>query len=194
MSLLRWIFYSLSYFKNPRWDTGISPPELLDFIANHPPGKALDIGCGSGTNVITLAQHGWQAVGVDFAAPAISIARTKARKAKIKVKFLSADATRLADIGEPFDLLLDIGCFHSLSADERQRYIQNLEYLLTPGGFFLQYTFFKNADDAKPGVTNQDLHTLSESLSQVYRQDGMDKNGQTSIWLCWQKCAAVMPA
>jgi cyclopropane fatty-acyl-phospholipid synthase-like methyltransferase len=187
MSISRWLFYTLAYFKNPRWDTGISPPELLDFIAHHSPGKALDIGCGSGTNAITLAQHGWQVVGVDFIPSVISRARLKARKANVNVKFMTADASRLKDIGEPFDMILDIGCFHSLSTEEQQRYIHNLEHLLAPGGFFLQYTFLKNPSDTRPGVTNQDVLNFSKGLSQVWRQDGMDNNGRISAWFRWEK-------
>lgn len=187
MSLIRWILYHLSYFKNPPWDSGISPPELLDFIVQHPPGKALDIGCGSGTNAITLAQHGWQVVGVDFIPHIISRARTKERKANVDVKLLLADASRLANIGEPFDMVLDIGCFHSLGADEQLRYIHNLDHLLAPGGFFLLYTFIKNPDDTRPGFTDQDLRNIAAILSQVWRQDGKDNIGRNSAWFCWEK-------
>ncbi len=187
MSFTRWILFTLAYFKNPRWDTGISPPELLDFIARHPPGKALDVGCGSGTNAITLAQHGWQVVGVDFIPRIISRARSKAHKANVEANFLVADVTRLNDIGEPFDMILDIGCFHSLADVEKLRYIHNLNYLLAPGGFLLQYTFLKNLGDSMPGVTGQDLENISKVLSQVWRQDGMDGNGRKSAWFCWEK-------
>ena len=187
MDFFRWLRFNLAYYRNPRWDTGISPPELLDFIASHPTGKALDIGCGSGTNAITLAQHGWQVVGVDFAATAISIARAKTRKAKVNATFLVGNASRLANIGEPFDLLLDIGCFHNLSDDERARYIRNFDTLMAEGGFFLLYTFFKDPLHAKHGITERDLERLSERLCLVWRQDGLDRNGRNSVWLCWEK-------
>jgi cyclopropane fatty-acyl-phospholipid synthase-like methyltransferase len=187
MSITRWILFTLAYFKKPRWDTGISPPELLDFITHHTPGKALDIGCGSGTNAITLAQHGWQVVGVDFIPSIISKARSKAHKAGVNAKFLIADASRLTNIGEPFDMILDIGCFHSLGADEQLRYIRNLDHLLGAGGFFLHYTFIKEAGDTRPGITEQDVQNLSSSLAQVWRQDGEDNNGRKSAWVCWEK-------
>ena len=31
------------------WDSGITPPEIKDILAERPPGAALDLGCGSGT-------------------------------------------------------------------------------------------------------------------------------------------------
>ena len=42
------------------------------------PGRALDLGCGTGTTVLWLAQQGWTAVGVDFSSLAIESARRKA--------------------------------------------------------------------------------------------------------------------
>ena len=40
------------------WDTGVSPPELIRLIDTHSAGHALHIGCGTGTNAITLAERG----------------------------------------------------------------------------------------------------------------------------------------
>src|SRR6185437_311945 len=69
----------------PAWDSGISPPELLASIQGPealPPGRAFDVGCGTGTNSLTLAATGWHVLGVDFAAPAIAQAQAKAAQAQ----------------------------------------------------------------------------------------------------------------
>jgi Methyltransferase domain len=80
--LWRRVLYNLMYrFSTPRWDTNITPPEVVAVIegdAAFPPSRALDLGCGPGTNVIYLAQHGWEAIGVDFSPLAIQQARKKA--------------------------------------------------------------------------------------------------------------------
>ena len=96
------------------WDTGVSPPELTEFIRSHAPGRALDLGCGTGTNVITLAQHGWWVTGVDFAWRAIRVARRKARRSGVEVELQVADVTRGDAVSGPYDLVLDLGCFHNL--------------------------------------------------------------------------------
>ena len=66
MKILRKLYYTLFYLKDPPWDTGITPPELLEFITNHVPGSALDLGCGTGTNAITLTKNQWEVIGIDF--------------------------------------------------------------------------------------------------------------------------------
>ncbi|MCK7512216.1 MAG: methyltransferase domain-containing protein [Desulfobacterales bacterium] len=76
----RWRFEWRYWRGNTPWDTNITPPEVMEFIAETPPGRALDLGCGTGTNAIALARHGWQATGVDFAPKAVH----KARAARLK--------------------------------------------------------------------------------------------------------------
>ncbi|HET6822700.1 MAG TPA: class I SAM-dependent methyltransferase, partial [Anaerolineales bacterium] len=134
-NLFRRFLFHYWYFRQPPWDTGISPPELLEFIQNHKPGRAIDIGCGTGTNVITLAQAGWDVTGVDFAPHATKLARQKAAKAGVQAGFLIKDATTLEGIQGPFDLALDLGCFHGIPPKGRVKYLDRLHRILTPGGF-----------------------------------------------------------
>ena len=70
------------------------------------PGRALDLGCGTGTNALWLTQHGWRVVGVDFASLAIESARRKADWTS-GVEFVEGDVTRLHELGVkgPFDLV-----------------------------------------------------------------------------------------
>jgi len=187
MSLLRRLTFNLWYFRNPPWDRGISPPELFEFIRTHPAGRAIDLGCGTGTNVITLAQAGWQATGIDFASRAIQRAKQKIKNANVQADVQVGDVTNLHNVRGPFNLALDMGCFHSL--DHRTAYLDQLTRLLTPGGFWLLYAFINPAPDlAGPGLGAPDFEMISSrGLKLIARQDGVDRRERPSAWFQFQK-------
>jgi SAM-dependent methyltransferase len=185
--MMRRVFYELFYFRRPPWDTGISPPELMAFLDSHLPGRALDLGCGTGTNAITLAEHGWQVTGVDFVGRAVRAARRKAKQAGVKVDFRRGDVTWLDVMMDPFELVLDIGCLHSLTSQQKAVYIDNLGRLLSPQGTFLLYGFIGQADNGqKSGLTPGDLELLSSRLRLVQRVDGAEGGQRASAWLTYQ--------
>ncbi len=187
MSLLRRLTFNFWYYSRPPWDSGISPPELFEFIESHPAGRAIDIGCGSGTNVITLAKAGWQVTGIDFASRAIQIAKRKTRNAGAQTQFFVDDATILKNVAGHFDLALDMGCFHGI--EKKMAYLSQLRRVLGPNGFWLMYGFFK-ADPhlSGPGLVAADLDIISaHSLTLLSRKDGFDKRDRPSAWFLFQK-------
>lgn len=189
MNLFRRALFNLWYLFNPPWDTGISPPELMAFIESHPPGRALDLGCGTGTNVITLARHGWQVTGVDFAATAIAQAKSKANHAGVAVDLQVADVTNLEGLSGPYNLILDMGCFHSLSGDAVRQYAQTLDRLLAPGGTFLLYGFFRDTQNGGPGLIEADIDALKAHLGLVERRNGTERGLHPSAWFTFRKAA-----
>ncbi len=192
--LKRWLEFNHWYLRGerPPWDTGISPPELLAFIAAHRPGRALDLGCGTGTNVITLARHGWQVTGVDFAVKAIAEARRKARAAGVQADLRLGDVTRLNDVDGPFELILDIGCFHGLTPDGRAAYGRTVKRLLAPAGTFLLYVMFRDDCRSKrSGIVESDLAAFAPELTLVARSDGTDTaRSRPSAWLTYRLSAS----
>lgn len=187
----RWLEFNRWYLRRnrPPWDTGVSPPELYAFIAAHPPGRALDLGCGTGTNVVTLAQHGWQVTGVDFAIKAIAEARRKARAANVRADLRVGDVTRLNGVSGPFDLILDIGCFHGLPPAGQMAYAHNVKRLLAGDGTFLLYVMFKDdLRSGRSGVAESDLLRFRPELRLVARTDSVDTaRGRPSAWLTYEK-------
>jgi SAM-dependent methyltransferase len=176
------------YFGHPPWDTGISPPELLEFIENHKTGRAIDIGCGTGTNVITLARAGWVVTGVDFAPRAIKLAKQKASKAGVQTAFFLKDVTTLQGINGPFDLAFDLGCFHGIPQDGRTKYLAQLDRILAPGGFWLMYGFLKpDLDPRGTGLVESDIEQILTHLAIIWRRDGFDQRERTSAWFLFQK-------
>jgi len=130
-------FYGLAYRSGrPRWDTGEPRPELRDLAGAG--RRALDLGCGTGTDAISLAQQGWQVVGVDFVPEAISTASERARGAGSAATFVLGDVTRLREIGVrgPFDLVIDIGCYHTIPAGRRDAYAAEVAAVTRPGADF----------------------------------------------------------
>ncbi|MBI5031968.1 MAG: class I SAM-dependent methyltransferase [Chloroflexi bacterium] len=135
-------FYDLAYrMGTPRWDSGAVPPEVIAQVERNHARTALDLGCGTGTNAIYLAQQGLNVVGVDFTLQAIEAAREKAKRANVSVDFHLGDVTRLDYLRQPFDLILDVGCFHGLDQAGRKRYIENLVRLTHPDSVFMLWGF-----------------------------------------------------
>ena len=183
----RWSF-NLWYFLRPPWDSGISPPELMEFIRGHPPGRALDLGCGTGTNFVTLAKNGWLVTGVDFAPHAISIAQRKAQAAGVTADFRVMDVTQLDGINGPFDFVLDLGCFHGLPIDEKVSYLNQLQRVCAPQAMWLLYGFIKESNMTRePGLAPSDIEKILAGFDLVSRQDGVDRRERPSAYFLLQK-------
>jgi len=201
MNLRRWFFEFQYRFGTPRWDSNRTPPEVVAFVektwavsktAQTLP-RALDLGCGTGTHAIFLAQHGFQVVGVDFSARAIAVARAKARRANLALDFRVADATRLAalDLAAPFDFVLDIGCLHALAVAARARYVAQIAQLTRPGGRMMLYAFSPRPPDAPRhwlafrniGITPDEVRALFAASFVLERiEHGTERNERASAW------------
>ena len=120
------------------WDHSEPPPEIISLSNELPPGRAIDLGCGTGRACIWLARAGWQVDGIDFVPEAIAIARERVAAAGVadKVRLFVADATRLDFLTEPYDLAIDVGCGHGFSEPELNAYLDEVRRLLRPGGLF----------------------------------------------------------
>lgn len=189
LKMMKRLHFNLAYFRHPPWDTGISPPELLAFIQSHPPGRALDLGCGTGTNTLYLARHGWQVTGIDFAQRAINLARRKARKYGLEADLRLGDVTRLDSLAGPFDLILDIGCLHNLDDSGRKTYLQHVKRLLAPDGTYLVYLVLRrNPDDPGHGLLESHLSEITQLFSLHQRQDGIHNGNRKSAWLTLFSC------
>lgn len=189
MSFMKRLRFNLMYTSRPPWDSGITPPEVVEFMETHTSGRALDLGCGTGTNAINLAKRGWQVIGVDFAGRAISDARRKARRSGVQVDFQVGDVTRLDKVSGSFDLILDIGCYHNLENDQKESYARRLETLLSASGTYMLYLFVKDAGQEGPGVSPKGLLPLTSRLTIIRREEGSD-HGLRSAWIWFNKGAA----
>jgi len=94
---------------NHLWDTGKRDTKnILKMLKEHgvKSGKVLEIGCGNGRICIPLAKKGFDVTGIDISPIYIEDAKKKARKHKVKAKFIIGDMRNLPRIfkKEKFDI------------------------------------------------------------------------------------------
>jgi SAM-dependent methyltransferase len=69
------------------------------------PGRALDIGCGTGADAVWLAGRGWQVTALDVSGVALDRARARARQAGVDVHWVQSTLEDLAIPDGGFDLV-----------------------------------------------------------------------------------------
>jgi cyclopropane fatty-acyl-phospholipid synthase-like methyltransferase len=151
--------FESAYAGQAPWDIGRPQKPFVD-VADRITGSVLDAGCGTGDTALFFAGRGNQVTGIDFIEEAIRRAKQKAAERRLPVTFLVKDALTLQDWSERFVNVIDCGLFHSLSDEDRRRYVEGLAMVLTPGGRL----FLLCVSDEEPGthgprrVSTKELH------------------------------------
>src|SRR5882724_2806111 len=120
--------WNAMYEKPPEeipWEIETAPRDLSDLVENKIvlPGRALDLGCGTGHYSMYLAEHGFDVTGVDFSENALASARKEAAKRALAITFLQGDVRGLtAMFPEPFDFILEYSLLHHISPDDLPPY------------------------------------------------------------------------
>jgi SAM-dependent methyltransferase len=152
MSLTYRLMYRVGFTP---WDTGQVPASLAALIEGAgalPPGRALDLGCGTGTQAVYMAGKGWEVTALDAVPRPLAQARTRARQAGVSVDWILADVARLHRLGltPGFTLFHDRGCFHGLDDSQRAAYAAAVDDLAAPGATLLMMAFAPNRVVAAP--------------------------------------------
>ena len=110
------------------------PPDLsmLELIENLNPGKALDIGCGSGGLVVALLELGWKVSGVDIASKAIEAARTVLAARGLQASLEVVNAAQWQPEGH-FDLITNSFALPATKSEQAQVF-STIRNALAPGG------------------------------------------------------------
>ncbi|MDP4510051.1 class I SAM-dependent methyltransferase [Nonomuraea turcica] len=146
---LRWyrVVYRLAYRLGLTiWERPTPPADLVTLVEGPSalrPRRALDLGCGTGTDTIYLATHGWEVTAIDMVPKALAAARRNATAAGVAPRFIEGDVTRLHDlgVGDGYTLLVDFGCFHTLPEDRRPAYVTSVSQAATSRARLLLYGF-----------------------------------------------------
>ena len=172
------------------WERQAPPAGLVELVegpAALAPGRALDIGCGTGTGSVYLAGHGWEVTGVDMVPRALAAARRRAAASGVSVRYVQGDATRLPELGlgTGYALLLDFGCYHTLPDDQRGTYVESVSEVAAAGATLLLYGFGR-----PPRIAPMRAGITPEGVRQRFADHGWELVGaervdrQFELWGC----------
>ncbi|WP_435208485.1 methyltransferase domain-containing protein [Streptomyces sp. bgisy034] len=94
--------------------------------------KILDVGCGTGTLALLLAEGGRTVVGVDPAAACVEIAKSKDRTQQ--VTWIQGDATSVPGLGSDLAVMTGHVAQVIFAEDDWKRTLQGVHDALRPGG------------------------------------------------------------
>lgn len=118
------------------WAHGEPSLFLAEICRRRKPGKALDIGCGGGTDSVFLAEQGWDVTSLDFVPKALEYTQQRAEAAGVSITPVVADIT---DWEPPvqYDLVLDHGLLHNMDTVRHDAYRACVLKALAPDGEFV---------------------------------------------------------
>jgi ubiquinone/menaquinone biosynthesis C-methylase UbiE len=155
------------YRENPLedlgWELGKPRPILAKYLRKGllPTGsKTLDLCCGAGTNTIFLAQNRYDMTGIDISLTALGIARKKAEQVNAGITFVNASFTDLPFAAHQFFFIHDMGCFHHVRVEHRNKFISGVHRVLREDGIYMLTCFSHRNGPRWNPFTRQQLREL----------------------------------
>ena len=130
-------YWDQRYAEQPRMWSGRVNATLATLVADVPPGRALDLGCGEGGDAVWLAERGWRVVAVDVSETALQRAAEEAEQRNLasRIDFRRVDLSTEFPDGT-FDLA-SAQFLHSLVRLERPSILRRAASSVTPGGLLV---------------------------------------------------------
>lgn len=108
-----------------------NPARGIEEFLKNKEGKILDLGSGSGRNLIELKNVEWYLV--DFSGKMLKLAEKKAKEKKIKIKTFAVDLTELPFKDEFFYSAIAIASIHCIEGEKnRKKAVEELFRVLKP--------------------------------------------------------------
>lgn len=157
--------------KDTPWDSGEASHELQRVLEQGliRPCRALELGCGTGTNAIFLAQQKFDVTAFDLSTLAIEQAKAKAVRGRLNVRFEAGDILHLPDLGKPFGFVFDRGVYHHLRNVDLFGFLKTLDRVTQPGSLY--FTLARNANEPQGedgGPPQAHAHDLCKELAPLF--------------------------
>ncbi len=174
------------------WDSGVPDAMLIEVVAAGaaPIGRALDVGCGTGTNALWLAQRGYDVLGVDVAPRAIERASAKLAP-NLRCRFAALDFLADAPPGGPFQLVFDRGCFHTFDdPGDRATFAARVAAALAPDGVWLSLIGSTEGPPRDVGPPRRSLRDLADAIEpsleilSLRSNEFRDGPAPAKAWIC----------
>ena len=105
--------------------------------------KVLDVGCGTGNFSIKLAKMGCEVIGIDISEEMLKVAKDKAKKEGLNIKFYNMDVYDMKFEDNCFDGVISVTAFEFLKDPEKA--IEEMFRVLKPNGYLLIGTINKDS-------------------------------------------------
>ncbi len=177
------------------WDSGLRSRELAQVLGESriAPCRVVELGCGTGTNAVFLAEQGFEVTALDLSSTAIGQAKQRAESAGVNVVFHVADLLDFdLDLGT-FDLMFDRGCFHCARKVDVAGYRETLKKLSRPGTRYLLLTGNARDENLEEGPPKLHEHEIRDDLGELFEfafirefhfEDAGEIQGPLG-WSCW---------
>lgn len=151
---------------NTPWDKGDASPPLTAWVTkNRPLGRAMVPGCGTGHDVVMLAEAGLESMGVDLSTTAVH--RARAAYPEHQTRFHHGDLFDLpTEWSGSFDYVFEHTCLCALQPEQRTAYETAVHSLLRPGGLLVGIWFINPEMD--PGESGPPFGISLEELDQLF--------------------------
>jgi len=176
------------------WDRGGVPARLLRFVAEAGrPYVTLIPGCGTGYEVGSLSQAGWDVTAIDFSGAAVESARKVLGPWGNRV--VEADFFTFAP-AKPVELIYERAFFCALPPRMRSAIAGRWAELLPPGGLLAGFFFFDDTPKGPPfGITRDELDALLAPSFECIADEAVDDSlpvfAGKERWQVWRRRTAA---
>ena len=180
------------------WDTGEPEPLLVEFVTSGriEPTRTLEIGAGTGTNSIWLAERGFEVLGIDVAPLAVERANAKLDGRRLDCRFQTLDFLTTAPEGF-FGFVFDRGCFHVFDeSEECARFAAQVAATLSPGDLWLSLigsTEGPPRDVGPPRRSAREVVLAVEPALEIVELRSVEfRAHEVKAWLCLARSRAAV--